>query len=141
KSIREQIQNPKSKIQNYIGLIKPRVIPLLLVPTAASMLIAAAQHPPEHPLLELMLLTMLGGTLAAGGAHAINQYWDRDIDARMRRTRNRAVVTGRIPARNALIFGTALSVLAFAQLWLTVNLLAASLALAGNLFYVFVYTI
>ena len=70
-----------------------------------------------------MLLTMLGGTLAAGGAHAINQYWDRDIDARMRRTRNRAVVTGKIPARNALIFGTALSVLAFAQLWLTVNLI------------------
>jgi protoheme IX farnesyltransferase len=125
----------------YFRLIKPRVIPLLLVPTVAAMLMAAAQNPGGRPLVPLVLLTMLGGTLAAGGAHAINQYWDRDIDARMRRTKRRPVVTGQIPSRNALIFGVALSAAAFVQLWLTVNAVAALLALAGNLFYVFVYTV
>jgi protoheme IX farnesyltransferase len=141
------IQNRKSKIENpsvvatYFGLIKPRVIPLLLVPTVASMLMAAAQHPTDRPLLPLIFFTMLGGTLAAGGAHAINQFWDRDIDALMRRTKRRAVVTGQIPPLRALVFGVALSTLAFTLMWATVNLLAAVLALAGNLFYVFVYTI
>jgi protoheme IX farnesyltransferase len=116
---------------------------LLLVPTAAAMLMADAQRatPTDKPLWWLMLLTMLGGTLAAGGAHAINQYCDRDIDARMRRTRRRALVTGQIPPGSALIFGIGLSVLSFALLWFGVNLPAASLALGGNLFYVFVYTI
>jgi protoheme IX farnesyltransferase len=128
-------------VRVYFSLIKPRVIPLLLVPTVASMLMAAAQHPTHRNLLELVLLTMLGGTLAAGGAHAINQYLDRDIDARMRRTKARPVVTGRVSPNRALTFGIVLSVLAFAQLSLTVNLVAALLAIAGNLFYVFVYTI
>ncbi len=125
----------------YIGLIKPRVIPLLLVPTVAAMLMAAAQQPTSRPLLPLILFTVLGGTLATAGAHAINQYLDRDIDAKMRRTRSRAVVTGRIPPRSALSFGVALTVLAVIQMWLTVNPLAALLALGGNLFYVFVYTL
>jgi protoheme IX farnesyltransferase len=128
-------------VRVYFGLMKPRIIPLLLVPTVASMLIAAAQQPPDRPLLGLILLTMLGGTLATGGAHAINQYLDRDLDARMRRTRARAVVTGRVPPRNALRFGIVLSALAFVQLALTVNLPAALLAISGNLFYVFVYTL
>jgi len=132
---------PAGTIQTYFGLIKPRVIPLLLVPTAASMLMAAAQHPTEKPLIPLIIFTMLGGTLAAGGAHAINQYWDRDIDARMRRTKRRAVVIGRIKPNQALLFGVALSAGSFLLLWTTVNLLSAGLALAGNLFYVFVYTI
>src|SRR5436305_1741968 len=78
-------------VRLYVGLMRPHVIPLLLVPAAASMLIAAVQHPPERSLLELLALTMLGGTLAAGGAHAINQYLDRDIDALMRRTSKRPV--------------------------------------------------
>lgn len=125
----------------YFGLMKPRIIPLLLVPTVASMLIAAVQSPPERSLLGLILLTMLGGTLATGGAHAVNQYLERDLDARMRRTRSRAIVTGRIPPENALRFGVLLSVLAFVQLWLTVNLVAAVLAISGNLFYIFVYTL
>ncbi len=127
-------------VRVYLSLIKPRIIPLLLIPTVASMLIAASQHMPERPLLPLILLTMLGGTLATGGAHAINQYLDRDLDARMRRTRSRAVVTGRVSPRNALIFGMVLSGMAFFQLWATVNLAAAALAISGNLFYVFVYT-
>jgi heme o synthase len=125
----------------YIGLTKPRVIPLLLVPTLAAMLMAAMAHPGPYALLPLMLLTALGGALATGGAHAINHYFDRDIDARMRRTRSRPVVTGRIAPRRALAFGLALTALAGVQLSLTVNLAAALLALAGNLFYVFVYTI
>jgi protoheme IX farnesyltransferase len=121
--------------------MRPHVIPLLLVPTVAAMLIAAVQQPPQRSLLALIGWTVLGGTLAAGGAHAINQYLDRDIDARMRRTSHRAVVTGRIAPGRALAFGIALSALGFAQLWLTVNAAAALLAVAGNLFYVFVYTL
>lgn len=128
-------------VRTYFGLMKPRIIPLLLIPTVASMLIAAVQAPTERSLLGLILLTMLGGTLATGGAHAINQYLDRDLDARMRRTRARAVVTGRVLPANALRFGIVLSVLAFVQLWWTVNLVAAILAISGNLFYVFVYTL
>lgn len=124
----------------YIGLMKPRIIPLLLVPTVASMLIAAVQQPPERSLLTLVLLTMLGGTLAAGGAHAINQFLERDLDARMRRTSKRAVVTGRVRPASALRFGIILTVVALVQMWLTVNPLAALLAISGNLFYVFVYT-
>ncbi len=128
-------------VRNYIGLMRPHVIPLLLVPTGAAMLIAAVQHPPQASLWGLMAWTLLGGTLATGGAHAINQYLDRDIDARMRRTKKRAVVSGRISPENALRFGVALSVIGVLQLWLTVNPLAAVLALSGNLFYVFVYTL
>jgi protoheme IX farnesyltransferase len=120
--------------------MRPHVIPLLLVPAVAAMLIAAVQHPSPRPLLELIGWVVLGGTLAAGGAHAINQVLDRDVDARMRRTRTRPVVTGQISPRRALAFGLTLSGLAFAQLWLTVNPVAAGLALAGNLFYIVVYT-
>lgn len=140
-STKERRQLLPETLRVYIGLMKPRIIPLLLVPTVASMLIAAVQAPPQRPLLGLVLLTMLGGTLATGGAHAINQYLDRDLDARMRRTSRRAVVTGRVAPGRALRFGIALTVLAFAQLWLTVNPVAALLAIGGNLFYVFVYTL
>lgn len=134
-----KFQNSKLKI--YLELMRPHVIPLLIIPTIASMLIAAVQHPPERNLLELILWTTLGGTLATGGAHAINQYIDRDIDAKMRRTKRRAVVTGKISPQNALNFGIGLTVISVVQLWLTVNLTAAALSLAGNLFYVFVYTL
>ena len=84
---------------------------------------------------------MLGGYLAAGGAGAINHYLDREVDARMARTRGRPLVSGRIEPRHGLIFGIALGALAFVQLALTVNLLAAALAMAGLLGYVFVYTL
>lgn len=127
-------------IRNYVGLMRPQVIPLLLVPTIASMLIAAVQHPTQDSLLTLILLTSLGGILATGGAHALNQYLDRDLDARMRRTRRRAIVSGRITPERALAFGIALTSIAIVQLWLTVNPVAALLSLGGNLFYVFVYT-
>jgi protoheme IX farnesyltransferase len=138
--VRERRRLLPEVARTYLSLTKPRIIPLLLVPTVASMLIAAAQQGSPSPLLPLILWTMLGGTLATAGAHAINQCLDRDLDARMRRTKARAVVTGRVEPRQALGFGIALTVLAFFQLWLTVNLPAAALAIAGNLFYVFVYT-
>jgi protoheme IX farnesyltransferase len=86
-------------------------------------------------------LTCLGGYLSAGGAGAINHYWDRDIDARMRRTASRPIPAGRIKPGSALRFGFALAALSFLQLWLTVNLLSAALALAGFVGYVGIYTI
>jgi heme o synthase len=126
----------------YLSLMRLNVIPLLLVPTGAAMLMAAAQQPGTTPnLIELLILTLTGGTLAAGGAHALNQYYERDLDARMRRTRRRAIVTGQLRPRNALIFGLALTTTAVILLALTVNWLAAALSLGGHFFYTFVYTL
>ncbi len=93
------------------------------------------------PSLGLILLTLLGGALSAGGAGAVNHWYDRDIDVRMARTATRPIPAGRISPRAALTFGIALAALSFAQLSLTVNVLAATLALSGFLGYVFVYTL
>jgi protoheme IX farnesyltransferase len=93
------------------------------------------------PPLDLVLFTVLGGTLAAGGANAINMVVDRDIDALMERTRNRPLVTGELTPRAALTFALGLEVAAFALLWWQVNLLSAALAVSACLFYVFVYTL
>ena len=123
-------------LRDYIALTKPRIISLLLVTTVATMVVAA----PEGLALSTVLWTMLGGYLAAGGAGAINHYLDRERDARMARTRARPIVAGKIEPLHGLAFGIALGVLAFVQLALTVNPLAASLAMAGLLGYVFVYT-
>jgi heme o synthase len=124
-------------VRDYITLTKPRIIALLLVTTVATMLVAD----PSGPALPIVLWTMVGGYLAAGGAGAINHYLDRERDARMARTRGRPLVSGRIEPIHGLFFGVALGLLAFAQLWLTVNPLAAVLAMAGLLGYVFVYTL
>ncbi len=134
------IQPSKSKIQNYIELLRPDVIPLLIVPTIGSILIAATQNPPKRDLLELIFRTTLNGTLATGGAHAINQYLERGIDARMRRTRRRVVVTGKISPKQALNFGFGLTIISTILFMVTVNLTTAVLSLGGNFFYVFVYT-
>jgi protoheme IX farnesyltransferase len=123
-------------VRDYIALTKPRIISLLLVTTVATMVVAA----PDDLSLSVVLWTMLGGYLAAGGAGAINHYLDRERDARMARTRKRPLVAGRIEPLHGLYFGIALGVLAFAQLAITVNLLSAVLATAGLLGYVFVYT-
>src|SRR2546428_7143208 len=93
-----------------------------------------------HPRVEAVRAVFAGGTLAAGGAHAISCWFDRDIDAEMTRTRRRPIPDGRIPAWHALAIGIALVALSFAVLWAWANLLAAALALAGALIYVFVYT-
>jgi protoheme IX farnesyltransferase len=124
-------------VRDYIALTKPRIISLLLLTTVATMIVADRAFPP----VDTVLWTMLGGYLAAGGAGAINHYLDRERDARMARTRGRPLVSGRIEPLHGLVFGIALGALATVQLALTVNVLAAGLALAGLLGYVVVYTI
>jgi protoheme IX farnesyltransferase len=123
------------RLVDYVTLTKPRVQSLLLLTTVTTMYVAG------DPSLSLVALTVLGGALAAGGAGAVNHWYDRDIDALMARTASRPVPAGRISPRAALAFGIVLAGLSFVQLALTVNLLAASLALTGFLGYVFVYTL
>ena len=120
----------------YVQLMKPDIILLLLVTTVPAMVLAAHGVPPAG----LLVATLLGGTLAAGGANAVNHYLDRDIDELMPRTRKRPIPAKRIPPGDALRFGVGMIALAFAWLVLTVNLLAAILTLAAAAFYVFVYT-
>src|SRR4051795_12057391 len=122
-------------VADYVTLTKPKVQLLLLLTTVTTMYVAG------DPSLTLIALTLLGGSLSAGGAAAVNHYWDRDIDAQMARTATRPVPSGRISPRAALIYGVVLGALSFAELTATVNLLSACLALSGFLGYVFVYTI
>jgi protoheme IX farnesyltransferase len=127
----------RARLGAYVALTKPRIIELLLVTTVPTMIVAEG----GLPSLWLIAATVIGGTLAAGGANAVNMYVDRDIDARMRRTRNRPLVTGVIAPRSALMFAVAIETIAFVWLWAFVNLLSAVLAVAACLFYVFVYTL
>jgi len=126
-----------SRVSAYVALTKPRIIELLLITTLPTMILAQGGLPG----IWLMVATLLGGTLAAGGANAINMYVDRDIDKLMHRTAKRPLVTGVIAPRNALIFAVTLEVVAFVELWAWVNLLSAVLAVSATLFYVFVYTL
>ncbi len=126
----------RARVAGYVALTKPRIIELLLVTTVPTMFVAEQ----GVPSVWLMVGTVLGGILAAGGANAINMVVDRDIDALMERTRNRPLVTGVMSARNALVFSIVLEVVAFAWLFTFVNLLSALLAVSATLFYVFVYT-
>jgi heme o synthase len=126
-----------SHVGAYVALTKPRIIELLLVTTLPTMIVARR----GIPSVALMAATLLGGTLAAGGANAINMFVDRDIDKVMHRTRNRPLVTGAMAPRNALIFAVSLEILAFVELWAWVNPLSAVLAVSATLFYVFVYTL
>jgi protoheme IX farnesyltransferase len=128
---------PRTRVAAYVALTKPRIIELLLVTTVPTMIVAER----GLPSVWLMVATVLGGTLAAGGANAINMVVDRDIDRLMERTKNRPLVTGEMSPRAALTFAITLEVVAFAFLWATVNLLSAVLAVAACLFYVFVYTL
>jgi protoheme IX farnesyltransferase len=123
-------------LRDYLSLLKLRVVALLDA-TAIGVMIPASHGSPRPA---AVLAVLAGGTFAAGGAHAINCWFDRDIDAEMNRTRRRPLPNGRIPAWHALAIGVGMNVLAFAVLWLGANILAASLALAGTLVYVFVYT-
>ncbi len=128
---------PRSRIGGYVALTKPRIIELLLITTVPTMVLAAG----GWPRTTLVLITLAGGSLAAGGANAINMVVDRDIDRLMPRTQNRPLVTGLLSPREALVFAVLLEVAAFAVLWAWANLLAAILALSAALFYVFVYTL
>ncbi len=134
-----QIEQPpvSARLRGYVALTKPRIIELLLVTTVPTMVLA--QH--GLPSLWLMTATVVGGTLSAGGANAINMYVDRDIDALMERTQHRPLVEGVMTPRAALTFAIGLEAFAFVWLAQFVNLLSAVLALAACLFYVFVYTL
>lgn len=127
----------RARLAGFVALTKPRIIELLLVTTVPTQVVAARGVPG----LWLIFATVFGGTLAAGGAHAVNMYVDRDIDHLMARTKGRPLVTGVVQPTEALVFAVAIEVLAFLWLWATVNLLSAVLAVAACLFYVFVYTL
>lgn len=126
----------KDVVLAYVALTKPRIIELLLVTTVPAMMLAERGIPSPW----LVFATLFGGTMAAGSANALNCVADADIDAVMKRTKSRPLPRHQVPTRNALVFGITLGVLSFAWLWPTTNLLAASLAVAAILFYVFVYT-
>ena len=123
-------------LKGYVALTKPRIIELLLVTTVPTMIVAANGFPRAW----LIVATLVGGTLAAGGANAFNMVIDRDIDAMMQRTKHRPLVRGVMSARSAALFAFALEIVAFAVLAIWVNVLAAWLALSATAFYVIVYT-
>jgi protoheme IX farnesyltransferase len=133
----ERAARPVDTLRAYVALTKPRIIELLLVTTVPTMVLAQG----GVPSVWLMVATVLGGTMAAGGANVINQVIDRDIDDVMRRTRHRPLPRHAITPRAALAFGIGLSLVSFAFLALAVNLLSALLAASAIAFYVFVYTL
>jgi protoheme IX farnesyltransferase len=126
----------RPRVLAFIALTKPRIIELLLITTVPTMVVAEG----GVPSIWLMVATVIGGTLAAGGANAFNMYIDRDIDRLMERTKNRPLPAGEITPKAALIFAFAIEIAAFSWLWGFVNLLSAVLAVSATLFYVFVYT-
>ncbi|MCW3039008.1 MAG: protoheme farnesyltransferase [Solirubrobacterales bacterium] len=121
-------------LADYVQLTKPKVQSLLLLTTVTTMLVAGS------PSVGLILLTCLGGYLSAGGAGAVNHYYDRDIDLQMARTADRPVPSGRVSPRAALTFGISLCAASFLLMSLTINVLAASLSFAGFVGYVGIYT-
>lgn len=127
----------KQKLAAYVALTKPRIIELLLITTIPAMFAAERQVPP----LWLVLGTLVGGTLAAGSANALNCVVDADIDAVMRRTRSRPLARAAVSPRAALVFGVALGLAATAVLWAVSTWQAAALAVVAILFYVFVYSL
>ncbi len=132
-----EIQRLKIVMNEYVQLMKPGILTLLLVTTLGAMLIAGK----GIPSFSLVLVTLIGGFLTAGGANVFNCYIDRDIDAKMNRTKKRATASGRMKPRTALIFGAAVTLSGVLLLGFFANWLAAGLALSGNLYYVFVYTL
>jgi heme o synthase len=126
-----------ARLRDYLSLGKLRIVVLLVATAVLPMIPASHGLPP----LGALLAVIVGGALASAGANAINCWFDRDIDAVMERTRSRPLPAGRIPAWHALLLGVAANAVAFALLATLANLLAAALALAGTLIYVFVYTI
>ena len=123
--------------RDLIALTKPAIMSLLLVTALGGMFLAARGVPP----FGVLAATLIGGAAASGGASSLNHYFDRDLDERMRRTRHRPLPAHRVSTRLAVIWGIALNVVAFVVLAAFTNLLAASLALAGTVFYILVYTI
>ncbi|MEC4805263.1 MAG: heme o synthase [Jaaginema sp. PMC 1079.18] len=135
-SISRKHDNFLEVAKSYYQLTKPRIIPLLLITTAAAMWIASRGQ--VDPLL--VLVTLTGGTLAAASAQTLNCIYDQDIDYDMKRTRKRPIPSGRVQPRHALIFATVLGILSFSLFVIFVNLLSGLLAMAGIAFYMVVYT-
>lgn len=135
-SVARQHENFLEVIQSYYQLTKPRIIPLLLITTAASMWMASNGR--VDPVL--LIVTMMGGTLAAASAQTLNCIYDRDIDYTMERTRHRPIPSGRVQTRDALLFAIALAILSFTLLTVFANLLAALLTMSGIVFYMLIYT-
>ena len=127
----------RERVAGYVALTKPRIIELLLVTTVPTMFVAER----SVPSVWLMVATVVGGTLAAGGANAMNMVIDRDIDGLMERTMHRPLVQGVMSPQAALTFAVGIEVVAFVWLFTTVNLLSALLAVSATFFYVFVYTL
>jgi protoheme IX farnesyltransferase len=136
-------RSPSATVRAYVALMKPRIIELLLVTTVPAMVLATRELPGVDWLDWgwLVAWTLLGGTLAAGSANAINQYLERDIDLLMTRTRRRPLPAAAIEPEKALVFGLALGVVSIALLAIFVNLVTAFLTLLAIAFYVFVYTL
>jgi protoheme IX farnesyltransferase len=126
-----------ARVGAYVALTKPRIIELLLVTTVPAMMLAAE----GWPSWELLLATLVGGTLAAGAANVFNCYYDRDIDRLMHRTQRRPLVTGQVSPRGALIFGVVLTVVSIAVLAATTTALAALLAAGAIFYYAVLYTV
>jgi heme o synthase len=131
------VPGTRGVFSSYVALTKPRIIELLLITTVPAMVLAAGAWPGAW----LVVATMIGGTMSAAGANALNNYYDRDIDALMRRTRSRPLARHQVPPRNAAIFGAILGIAGFLWLGLTTNWLAAAISTAALLFYVYVYTL
>jgi heme o synthase len=124
-------------VRDLIALTKPAIMSLLLLTALGGMFLAAHGVPP----FGILAATLIGGAAASGGAASLNHYFDRDIDERMRRTRQRPLPAHRISTRVAVVWGIGLNAIAFIVLAVFANLLAATLALAGTLFYILVYTV
>jgi protoheme IX farnesyltransferase len=130
------MRSARSRVAAYFALTKPRIIELLLITAVPSMVLAAGRWPGTW----LVMATLIGGSLSAGGANALNNYVDRDIDQIMRRTRSRPLARHEVTPANALVFGVILGIGGFVWLWVTTNLIAAVVSTTALLFYVFVYT-
>jgi protoheme IX farnesyltransferase len=131
------VSGQRQLVRDLITLTKPAIMSLLLVTALGGMFLAQGGVPP----FGILAATLIGGAAASGGASSLNHYFDRDLDERMRRTRKRPLPAHRISGRLAVVWGIALNVLAFAVLAAFTNLLAASLAIAGTVFYILVYTL
>ncbi len=135
-SVSRQHENVLQAIQSYYQLTKPRIIPLLLITTAAGMWLASDGRVDPF----LLLVTLVGGTLAAASAQVLNCIYDRDIDYDMERTRHRPIPSGKVQPRDALLFAIALASLSFTLLTVFANLVSAILAMSGIVFYMAIYT-
>jgi protoheme IX farnesyltransferase len=136
-SITSAARDAREVVRAYVRLTKPRIVGLLVVTTVPAMILAEG----GMPSLWLILATVLGGSVVAGGANAMNMYFDRDIDELMRRTRERPVPAGQVEPERAAAFGLLLGAGGFVFLQLAVNLLAAGLTIGAFAFYVVVYTL